>query len=122
MSQSSRAPRINAEPELDYIQILHGVLRRRKKVVIATFGLIAAPLLWWGLYGQRPQYRSTATVQIRPSIAEILPAARDLPGRSDISVQMAVLRSRSLTKEVLKSVPQETVDELAKENLKRDYS
>jgi len=121
MPQSSRASRTDAESDLDYIQILRGVLRRRKKVVCAAFGLIAVPLLGWSIYGQRPQFWSTATVQIKPSIAEIFPGARDLPVRSDMSVQMAVLRSRSLAKEVLESVPQETVDELVKENLKWDY-
>lgn len=121
MPQSSLASRTDAESDLDYIQILQGVLRRRKKVVIAAFGLIAVPLLGWSIYGQRPQFRSTATVQIRPSIAEIFPGVRDLPGRSDVPVQMAVLRSRSLAKEVLESVLQETVDELVKESLRRDY-
>jgi len=121
MPQSSRASRTDAESDLDYIQILRGVLRRRKKVVIAAFGLIAVPLLGWNIYGQRPQFQSTAIVQIKPSIAEIFPAARDLPVRSDMPVQMAVLRSRSLAKEVLESVPQETVDELMKDNLWWDY-
>ncbi|MGH7380709.1 MAG: polysaccharide biosynthesis tyrosine autokinase [Candidatus Methylomirabilales bacterium] len=121
MPQSSRTSRTDAEPDVDYIQILQGVLRRRKRVVIAAFGLIAVPLLGWSMYGQRPQFQSTATVQIRPSVAEIFPGARDLPVRSDMLVQMAVLRSRSLAKEVLESVPQETVDELMKENLEWDY-
>ncbi|MGH7410836.1 MAG: GumC family protein, partial [Candidatus Methylomirabilis sp.] len=121
MSQSSRASRIDAEPDLDYIQILRGVLRRRKKVVIAAFGLIAVPLLAWSIYGERPRFRSTATVQIKPSIAEIIPGARDLPVRSDMPVHMAVLGSRALAKEVLASLPQETVDELMKENLEWDY-
>ncbi len=121
MPQSSRALRTGAESDLDYIQLLQGVLRRRKKVVIAAFGLIAVPLLGWSIYGQRPQFRSTATVQIRPSIAEILPAARDLPVRSDIPVQLAVLRSRSLTREVLRSLPQETMDELVQDSQRRDY-
>jgi len=121
MPQSSRASRTDAESDLDYIQILQGVLRRRKKVVIAAFGLIAVPLLGWSIYGQRPQFRSTATVQIKPSIAEIFPGTRDLPIRSDMPVHMAVLGSRALAKEVLESLPQETVDELMKDNLKRDY-
>ena len=121
MPQSSHASRTDAESDLDYIQILRGVLRRRKKVVIAAFGLIAIPLLGWSIYGQRPRFRSTATVQIRPSIADIFPGARDLPVRSDMPVHMAVLRSRPLAKEVLESVPQETVDELTKENLEWDY-
>ncbi len=121
MSQSPRASRTDAESDLDYIQLLQGVLRRRKKVVVAAFGLIAVPLLGWGIYGQRPQFQSTAIVHIRPSIWEMLPGARDLPVRSDLPVQMAVLRSRSLTKEVLKSLPQETMDELMKDSLRRDY-
>ncbi|MCI0484449.1 MAG: hypothetical protein L0Y78_07690, partial [candidate division NC10 bacterium] len=121
MPQSSLASRTAAESDLDYIQILQGVLRRRKKVVIAAFGLIAVPLLGWSMYGQRPQFRSTAMVQIRPSIAEIFPAARDLPIRSDMAVQIAALRSRSLTKEVLKSLPQETMDELVQDSQRRDY-
>jgi capsular exopolysaccharide synthesis family protein len=107
--------------ELDYVQILRGVLRRRKTVVIATFALIALPLLGWILYGQRPRFESKATVHIKPSIAEMVPGARNLPVGPNLSVQMAVLQSRTLATEVLDAVPEETVNELMQESLEPDH-
>lgn len=122
MSQRPRVlPSDQTEIELDYVQILRGVLRRRKKVVIGAFVLIALPLVVWAVYGQQPRFQSKATVQIKPSIAEMFPEARNLPVGPNLSVQMAVLKSRSLAQEVLEAVPQETLDELIKENMETDY-
>ena len=109
------------EAEMDFVQILRGVLRRRKTVVITAFALIALPVLGWIIYGRRPLFESTATVHIKPSIAEMFPATRDLPVGSNLSVQMAVLESRALANEVLEAVPQETMDELMQQNVAPDY-
>ncbi len=109
------------ESELDYVQILRGILRRRKAIVIATFVLIAIPGLGWTIYGQRPRFLSAATIQIKPSIADMIPGARNLPVGPNLSVQMAVLKSRSLATEVIDAVPQETVNELMQESLEPDY-
>ena len=121
MSQSRVSSNQPQEAELDFVQIFRGVLRRRKKVIIAAFTLIALPLLGWTMYGQRPRFASTATVHIKRSIADMFPGTRDLPVGPNLSVQMAVLNSRSLAREVLEAVPQETVDELMTENLEPDY-
>ena len=115
------SPTDAAEAELDYVQILRGVLRRRKAVVIATFSLIALPLLGWTIYGHRSRFQSTAIVHIKPSIVGMIPGARELPVGPNLSVQMAVLKSRSLAAEVIEAVPQETLDELMQENLEPDY-
>ncbi len=114
---SAHAP----EAELDYVQILRGVLRRRKKVMIAAFTLIALPLVWWSIYGHQRRFASAAIVQIKPSIAEMFPGMRDLPVGPNLSVQMAVLKSRTLANEVLEAVPQETLDELMTKSLAPDY-
>jgi polysaccharide biosynthesis transport protein len=103
--------------ELDYVRLLRGVVRRRKIIVAAAFALIALPLLGWTMYGQRPRYQSAGRIHIKRSIAETLPGTRDLPVGPDLSVQMAVLESRSLATEVLDAVPQETLDELMRETL-----
>ncbi|MFQ5790300.1 MAG: hypothetical protein ACE5JI_07445, partial [Acidobacteriota bacterium] len=121
MSQSRVSSTHAPEAELDYVQILRGVLRRRKKVIIVAFTLIALPLVGWTMYGQRPRFASTATVHIKRSIADMFPGTRDLPVGPNLSVQMAVLKSRSLAGEVLEAVPQETLDELMTENLEPDY-
>ena len=114
---SAHAP----EAELDYVQILRGVLRRRKKVMIGAFTLIALPLVWWSIYGHQRRFASAAIVQIKPSIAEMFPGMRDLPVGPNLSVQMAVLKSRTLANEVLEAVPQETLDELMTKSLAPDY-
>jgi len=122
MSQTKRIPPTNKEgPDLDYLQIIRGVLRRRKRIVVAAFVLIALPLLGWTVYGQRPRYQSKGIVQIRPPISEMLPGTRDLPVGSDLSVQMTVLNSRRLAREVLDALPDETMDELIQENLQPNY-
>jgi capsular exopolysaccharide synthesis family protein len=58
---------------------------------------------------------------MKPSIVTIIPEARGLPVGANLSVQMAVLNSRILAKEVLGAVPQSTLDELKKDNLQTDY-
>ena len=121
MSQSRVSSNQPQEAELDYVQILRGVFRRRKKVIIAAFTLIALPLVGWTMYGQQPRFVSTATVHIKRSIADMFPGTRDLPVGPNLSVQMAVLKSRSLAGEVLEAVPQETLGELMTENLEPDY-
>lgn len=118
---SPYSPADGPEAELDYVQIVRGVLRRRKAVVVATFALFALPLLVWAVYGQRPRFQSTATVHIKPSIADMIPGMRELEVGPNLSVQMAVLQSRSLGSEVLEAVPQETLDELIQQNLEPDY-
>ena len=82
MRQPARVQRSDDLPsaEMDYVQILWGVLRRRKKVVIAALAIVALPLLGGTYYLQRPRYLSRAIVQIKPSIADLFPGTRDLPG------------------------------------------
>ncbi len=110
------------EVDLDYIQILRGILKRRKKVVIAVFLLIAFPLLGLSLYGGRPRFQSSGTVLITPSIVDRISATREFASVSGTPpVQVAVLRSRTLAQEVLDALPKESLQELMDESLEPDY-
>ncbi len=73
------------------------------------------------MHGQQPRFQSRGIVQIKPPIADMFPGTRGLHVGPNLSVQMAVLKSRSLAQEVIQAVPQEALDELMNESLQPDY-
>lgn len=108
---------------LDYLRVARGMLRRQKRLMLGVFLLAAVPLVAYELWTAKPRYESSATILIEPSLVQQIPAFRDLVGKEvNVSVLVAILKSRSLAEAVLEAVPKESFDELITGAQYRDFS
>ncbi|MBI2456528.1 MAG: polysaccharide biosynthesis tyrosine autokinase [candidate division NC10 bacterium] len=110
-------------PNLDsqaHLRLLGRILRRRWKLMLALFLGLAIPISANNLLLEKKTFEAVATLFVDASPEEYSLIKEWIPG-SDIPLQMAVLRSRSLAELVADSLPRESIDELLKEGLYRDY-
>jgi polysaccharide biosynthesis transport protein len=103
-------------------RIAGGVARRRKAIAALTFGLalLAFGGLAYYLSNEPPRFRSQATILIeaRP---DRVPIFQDLSPFRPLSVQLAILNSRSLAEGVLESLPKVSVQDLVENPYYSDY-
>lgn len=88
--------------------------------MLAVFLALAVPITANNLLFEKKTFEALATLFVDASPEEYSLIKEWIPG-SDIPLQMAVLRSRSLAELVVDSLPRESIDELLKETLYRDY-
>lgn len=104
-------------------QIANALIARRKKWILLTTVLVL-PVLTAAAYlvsREPPRYRTTATVfvEIRPDRTRLF---RDVLPMRPLSVQMAILKSRSLAESVIGSLPQASLQDLIQNPYDRDYA
>lgn len=88
--------------------------------MLALFLALALPITTYNVLFEKKTYEATATLFVDSTPEEYSFMKDWIPG-SDIPLQMAVLRSRSLAEVVVDSLPRESIDELLKETMYRDY-
>lgn len=102
------------------LRLLGRILRKRWKLMLAVFLGLAIPITAYNALLEKKTYEALATLFVNASPEEYSFIKDWIPG-SDIPLQMAVLKSRSLAELVVDSLPRESVDELLKEVFYRDY-
>ncbi len=104
-------------------RIGRGVLRRRKRLALATF-LGAALILGSSAYylsKEPPRFRTSATIllEARP---DRLPLFEEFSPFRPFPVQLAILRSRSLAESVVESLPKASLKDLIEKPYYVDYT
>lgn len=104
-------------------QLALSVLTRRKKwVAIATvLGLLVFIPIAYVMSKEPPRHRTTATIlmETRPDRS---PVFQEFSPFRPLDVQLAILRSRSLSEAVVESLPRNSVDDLISNSYSIDYS
>ncbi len=103
-------------------RIALGILRRRKTLAVVTFllaVLVTFPAAYY-LSHEPPRYQAVATIllEVKP---DRVPLFQELSPMRPLSVQMAILRSRSLAESVLSSLPRASVQDLTDNLYYVDY-
>jgi capsular exopolysaccharide synthesis family protein len=103
-------------------RIVRGILRRRKRLAFVTAVLALVTLLPITYYVSKepPRYRSTAVVllEARSERTQIFP---DPTPVRPLSVQMAILNSRSLAETVVENLPSASLQELLETSYQANY-
>src|SRR3990167_1216793 len=104
-------------------QVAQSVMARRKKWVALgiTLAILAFIPLAYMLSQEPPRYRTSALILIenRP---DRTPLFQEFSPFRPLSVQFAILRSRSLAEVVIESLPRATVEDLIENPYSRDYA
>src|SRR5262245_59232378 len=103
-------------------QLGRAVLARRKKWIAITTAVALAALLpaAYLMSKEPPRYRTLATILLE-SRPDRTPLFQELSPFRPMSVQMAILRSRSLAESVIEALPRASVDDLVDNPYSRDY-
>jgi len=105
---------------VNYVSLFRRVVKRWK-LILVIFLAVAIPVTVWAKLWFPKTYEASATIFIEDSrrggptfLAEWLPP-------SDASLQLAILRSRSLAEAVAEALPRESVEDLFNQSMNRDY-
>lgn len=103
-------------------QLVRAVLARRKKWIVLTTLIALAGLgpLAYLLSREPPRYSTTATILLE-SRPDRTPLFQEFSPFRPLSVQMAILRSRSLAESVTEALPRASVEDLVDNPYSRDY-
>jgi capsular exopolysaccharide synthesis family protein len=84
-------------------------------------GGVAAPVAVWALLFLPKNYEAVATIFLEDARRGPVSILRDWIPSSDASFQNALLRSRTLAEAVVDTLPADTIDEMLKRAMYRDY-
>ena len=103
-------------------QLARAVFARRKKWIVFTtlIGLAALVPLAYIMSREPPRFSTTATILLE-SRPDRTPLFQEFSPFRPLSVQMAILRSRSLAESVIAALPRASVEDLVQNPYSRDY-
>ena len=107
-------------PHVGYLGLLRRIASHWRLSLIVCVG-VAAPVAVWALLFLPKSYEAVAAIFIEDPRRGSVSTLRDWMPAGDASYQQAVLRSRSLAAAVVDNLPQDSMNELIRHAMHRDY-
>src|SRR5947199_45097 len=107
-------------PHVGYLGLLRRIASHWRLSLIVCVG-VAAPVAVWSLRFLPKSYEAVAAIFIEDPRRGSVSTLRDWMPAGDASYQQAVLRSRSLAAAVVDNLPQDSMNELIRHAMHRDY-
>jgi len=107
-------------PHVGYLGLLRRIASHWRLSLIVCVG-VAAPVAVWALLFLPKSYEAVSAIFIEDPRRGSVSTLRDWMPAGDASYQQAVLRSRSLAEAVVDNLPQDSMDELIRHGMHRDY-
>lgn len=98
--------------ELNHLEILRGIWRRRKLLVTGIFFILVTSLLVVIYLTSRPAFVSKATISLESSPLDRVPQFTDFGRRDNVQTLLFLMRSRSFAEAVVEALPRDSFEEL----------
>jgi uncharacterized protein involved in exopolysaccharide biosynthesis len=108
----------NGESEVQYGDLIWRAIRRRRRLAVGLFLLVAVPVVLFALT-MAPIYESTGVIWVEEPRIDLF---KDLGSQSQLGVILAILGSRSLAASVVDALPPRAYDELLGKGQSADWT
>ncbi len=108
--------------DLNHLEILRAIWRRRKLLVSGIFICLATSFLVVIYFTNQPAYVSKATIALEPSVLDKMPQFMEFAKRdNNVNTLLVLLRSQSFAEAVVEGLPRESAEELITRPQYTDY-